>query len=513
MIDTAARTLVYANAGHPAPFVLRGADGAVDSLAMPDPEPAAGLMEDFPYTDHTVAFGPGDVLLGYTDGLFEAADHDGMIYGLARLGTFLARQRGIDGGVLLDGLVKDVVAFTGSAHFDDDICAPHCGGRGSVRLLECAQVGRRRVRHCDGRAAVGGCGAERGPQCPARHVRRTSVPPPVSRPRRRIDLGRQFRGGQNRAGGIAAVAALRAPICRRGGAGDFFVPRPAVTLRQLLLYGLTMFALQFAFLFTGMKLGMPAGLASLVLQFQVFVTLALAAAVLKERIAPVQVAGALIAGAGFCLVAAHTGGDVSGAGLVCLLLAACSWGFANFSSKRLGRVNALSLVVWGSLVVPVPMGLASLIFEGPDVIVHSLTHMSAATLWSVAYVVYASTLVGYSLWSWLLSRHAASVVTPFALLVPVCGMLSSAWWLGEPLPVLETGGCGARDRRTGAECFRPGPVAPDAPTRACPSAGLIAAQRSPARSQASLNWTWRIVLCAGFPLASGFAKLGRSWTL
>ncbi|OYU99463.1 MAG: response regulator receiver protein, partial [Verrucomicrobiales bacterium VVV1] len=81
------------------------------------------LMEEFPYTDHSVGFSPGDVLLGYTDGLFEAADHDGMIYGLARLGTFLARQRGVDGGTLLDGLVKDVVAFTGSAHFDDDICA------------------------------------------------------------------------------------------------------------------------------------------------------------------------------------------------------------------------------------------------------------------------------------------------------------------------------------------------------------------------------------------------------
>ena len=123
MVDTAARTLVYANAGHPAPFILRAADGAVDSLAMSDPEPAAGLMEEFPYTDHTVGFGPGDVLLGYTDGLFEAADTDGMIYGLARLGAFLARQRGVDGGMLLDGLVKDVVAFTGSAHFDDDICA------------------------------------------------------------------------------------------------------------------------------------------------------------------------------------------------------------------------------------------------------------------------------------------------------------------------------------------------------------------------------------------------------
>lgn len=221
----------------------------------------------------------------------------------------------------------------------------------------------------------------------------------------------------------------------------FFVPRPAITLRQLLAYGLTMFALQFGFLFFGMKLGMPAGLASLVLQFQVFVTLALAAVVLKERISPAQIAGALIAGAGFVIVALHTGGEVTAAGLGCLLLAATSWGYANFSSKRLGRVNPLSLVVWGSLVVPVPMLIASLIFEGPALIAHSLTHMGAATLWSVAYIVYGSTLVGYSLWSWLLSRHPASTVTPFALLVPVFGMLSSAVVLGEPLPVwkLEAG--------------------------------------------------------------------------
>jgi O-acetylserine/cysteine efflux transporter len=213
----------------------------------------------------------------------------------------------------------------------------------------------------------------------------------------------------------------------------FFVPRPAVTLRQLLLYGLTMFALQFGFLFLGMKLGVPAGLTSLVLQFQVFVTLALAAVVLKERITIAQIAGALIAGVGFLIVAAHTGGDVTLAGLVCVLLAATSWGYANFSSKRLGRVNPLSLVVWGGLVVPLPMALASLIFEGPAAIGQSLTHIDATTAWSVAYVVYSSTLVGYTFWSWLLARHAASTVTPFALLVPVCGMLSSAALLGEPL--------------------------------------------------------------------------------
>jgi O-acetylserine/cysteine efflux transporter len=214
----------------------------------------------------------------------------------------------------------------------------------------------------------------------------------------------------------------------------FFLRRPAVPVGQLLTYGFTMFGFQFGFMFLGMKLGMSAGLASLVLQFQVFVTMALAAAVLKERISFAQIAGALVAGAGFVVVGLHSSRDVSVAGLACLLLAAVSWGFANFTSKRLGKVNPLALVVWGSLVVPVPMAVASLIFEGPELIVRSLTQVGGTAVLSVAYIVYLSTLVAYSLWSWLLARHPATTVTPFALLVPVVGLLSSALLLGEALP-------------------------------------------------------------------------------
>ncbi len=214
----------------------------------------------------------------------------------------------------------------------------------------------------------------------------------------------------------------------------FFLPRPAVTRRQLLTYGFTMFAGQFAFLFLGMKLGLSAGLTSLILQFQVFVTLALAIGVLKERLHVAQIAGALVAIAGFAIVARHTGGDVTIAGLVCVLLAAVSWGFGNFTSKQLGRVNPLALVAWGSLVVPLPMAAASLVFEGPALIAHSLTHLGGPAILGTAYIVYISTLVAYSLWSWLLARHPASTISPFALLVPVFGLLSSALVLGEPLP-------------------------------------------------------------------------------
>ncbi|MEJ1972166.1 MAG: EamA family transporter [Lacunisphaera sp.] len=205
-------------------------------------------------------------------------------------------------------------------------------------------------------------------------------------------------------------------------------------MRLLLVYGFSMFAFQFSFMFLGMKLGVSAGLASLILQFQVFVTLGLAVVFLKETVSFPQIAGALVATAGFVLVGLHTGGEITAAGFACLLLAAVSWAIGNFTSKRLGRVNPLALVVWGSLPVAGAMAVASLVFEGPALIVHSLAHVSLTAILCTAYTVYFSTHVAYSLWSWLLARHPATTITPFALLVPVFGMLSSAVLLGEPLP-------------------------------------------------------------------------------
>lgn len=214
----------------------------------------------------------------------------------------------------------------------------------------------------------------------------------------------------------------------------FFLPRPAVPVRRLLVYGFSMFAFQFGFMFLGMKLGVPAGLASLILQFQVFVTLGLAVVFLKETVSFAQIAGALTATAGFVVVGLHTGGDLTAAGITCLLLAAVSWAIGNFTSKRLGRVNPLALVAWGSLPVAAAMAAASLLIEGPALVVHSLSHVGLTAILCTAYTVYFSTHIAYSLWSWLLARHPATTITPFALLVPVIGMLTSALLLGEPLP-------------------------------------------------------------------------------
>jgi len=214
----------------------------------------------------------------------------------------------------------------------------------------------------------------------------------------------------------------------------FFVPRPAVSWGLLAAYGLTMFGLQFGFLFTGMRLGMSAGLTPLVMQSQIFVTMALGAFAFGERLTRSAIGGTLIAAVGLAVVAFHTGGDVTLAGLGFVLLAAAAWAAGNLLSRRMARVDAVALVVWGGLVVPLPMLAASLVFEGPAQIVRSLTQPGWWPFLSLLFIAYGATLVSFSLWNWLLARHPASTVAPLTLLVPVVGLLSSAALLGESLP-------------------------------------------------------------------------------
>lgn len=122
VIDLAAGILAYANAGHPAPLVRHAADGAIDRLAPADPEPAAGLLANFGYTSHHAPFGPGDVFLGYTDGILEAADASGRMFGEANVRTLLRDATGLDGTTLCDRLLRMVESHSGQTVFEDDVC-------------------------------------------------------------------------------------------------------------------------------------------------------------------------------------------------------------------------------------------------------------------------------------------------------------------------------------------------------------------------------------------------------
>lgn len=216
----------------------------------------------------------------------------------------------------------------------------------------------------------------------------------------------------------------------------FFVPRPRVPLRMLLAYGGTISLGQFAFLFYAMAVGMPAGLASLVLQSQVFFTVGIAALWLGEPLRWHNVAGMIVAAGGLVLIGsgAATGtGGMSTAGFLLTLCGAASWATGNIVSKKIGPVDLLGLVVWAALIPIVPFALLSLWFEGPARIAASLTHISGMGVFAVLYLAFAATVFGYTMWGRLLTRYPASQVAPLTLLVPVVGLLAAHGLLGEDL--------------------------------------------------------------------------------
>ena len=216
----------------------------------------------------------------------------------------------------------------------------------------------------------------------------------------------------------------------------FFIRRPPIPLASLALYSLLIFALQFGFLFTGMKVGVSAGLASLVMQLQVFFTIGFAVLFLAERPTRWQLLGALFAFGGIGVVAANLGGDVTLAGLSLLILGAMAWGGGNIVSRvismRHGAINVLGLVCWGSLFAAPPLLAVALILD-PQGLTASFAGLDWTSLGAIAYLVYISTLFCFGAWSLLLALYPVATVAPFTLLVPVFGFLGSAVLLGEAI--------------------------------------------------------------------------------
>jgi len=213
----------------------------------------------------------------------------------------------------------------------------------------------------------------------------------------------------------------------------FFIKRPTAPLRMIVGFGLVMFSLQFALLFSGMFAGTTAGLASLLLQVQVFFTVLLAVLFLAEKPSIWQIFGALVAFSGIGWVAANLGGEISIVGLILIIAAAASWGIGNLISKKLGKVDMLALIVWGSFFAWPPLLVLSFILEQNSWSPETITHISWLTIGAIGYIVYPSTLLAFAAWSWLLSHYPAATVAPFTLLVPVFGFTASTLLLEEPL--------------------------------------------------------------------------------
>jgi O-acetylserine/cysteine efflux transporter len=217
---------------------------------------------------------------------------------------------------------------------------------------------------------------------------------------------------------------------------------PPAAWRYVVGIGIALGVVKFGLLFTAIKIGMAAGLASLLMQSQVFFTILAAAVLLGERVKPVAVLGMLIAGGGLALLAMDLPLGTSLIGFGMVILAAMCWAVSNILTKQSGSQDAFRLISWVSLVPPLPLLALSLLIEGPDAITASVLNATPVTIASLLYVAGPSTILAFAAWSWLLQRHSAAKVTPFALAVPIFGLLSAALFLGEKLDAMTLLACG-----------------------------------------------------------------------
>ncbi|WMN60842.1 EamA family transporter [Pseudoalteromonas xiamenensis] len=215
-----------------------------------------------------------------------------------------------------------------------------------------------------------------------------------------------------------------------------FIPFPKTSKWNVIGVGMFLGVFKFGLLFIAMKSDASAGLSSLILQAQVFFTIVLSVLFLREHITKVQIAGIGIAVIGFSFYMFNAGGNITVLGLMLILSAAFFWAIANVMMKRMQGVNLFHFIIWVSLIPPLPLLALSLFMETSNP-VEVLLSTSMKTWGALAYVSYISTLLAFALWGALLKNYSAASVTPFALLIPVVGMLTSNIMLNESLETSE----------------------------------------------------------------------------
>jgi O-acetylserine/cysteine efflux transporter len=216
----------------------------------------------------------------------------------------------------------------------------------------------------------------------------------------------------------------------------FFLAPPKAPAWAVVVYGLLIGVGQFGVLFIAVRQGFPVGLSSLVIQAQVFFTILFAWGFLGEQPRRAQIVGAAVGFAGMAIIGSERLAGASLGPFLLVMLAALFWGSGNVLAKSVGKVDMLAFTVWSSLAAPLPLLALSLMFEGAKGLA-ALADPGWKLIVSVLVISYGGTLFGYGLWARLLAHHSAATVAPFALLVPVVGMIAGALLFGETLSAVE----------------------------------------------------------------------------
>lgn len=229
----------------------------------------------------------------------------------------------------------------------------------------------------------------------------------------------------------------------------FFIKPPKISLRDILLYGFTVGVGQFGCLFYAMHIGMPAGLASIIVQLQAFVSPLLGYLFLQEKFTIKQLVGFGIGALGLLVIGvASSSNGITSIPISAILLTICApifWSLSNFvvkiaSQKAIEQdeeLDVLSLVIWGSLVPPIPSLILALLIDSPQTLINSMSNLNMMSIFAALYLAFGSTLFGYGFWSILISKYPLNKISPLSLLVPITGLLTARIVLLEKLSKLQ----------------------------------------------------------------------------
>jgi O-acetylserine/cysteine efflux transporter len=221
-----------------------------------------------------------------------------------------------------------------------------------------------------------------------------------------------------------------------------FLPKPAMSWARIVGIGIFLFLAQFGCLFVAIGIGMPAGLASVVIQSQAIFTIAFSVIFLGERLRPLQIVGAIVSFAGLACIGVNFVQEyklVQLAGFMLVLAAGLGWAIGNIIVRSGEKTDMLSTVAWTSLIPPIPLLLLSFAFER-NTALPALTHFDVLGIASVFYLGFIATTFGYGIWGHLLNLYPAAVVSQFAIAVPIFGLASCAIVFGERFGLLEMAG-------------------------------------------------------------------------
>ena len=217
----------------------------------------------------------------------------------------------------------------------------------------------------------------------------------------------------------------------------FFVEKQKVSKRQFITLPITLGVLQYSLLYYGMSTGLSAGLSAVILQTQSFFTVIMSTILIKEKPRLNEILGLLIGALGVMILSINNNGDFKIEAVLIILAAAISWGIANIQLKNLGNVNMVSFLIWISPFAAIVLFIISFILEYDLVLNIDFSNIEIKVFLSIFYTAYLSTVIGFTMWQYLLNKYKSVQITPYGLLVPVTGSIFGYIILSEVLEIYQ----------------------------------------------------------------------------